>query len=72
MNKQPLDDPSPAHAPTTDTSRIDLTRDLDVAYWCRIFDVDVHDLRRAVQQVGPRAEAVARVLLHRPAQGPMH
>lgn len=44
------------------SARIDLLRDVDVAYWCRLLDVDHTQLRRAVQQVGPRAEAVARHL----------
>ena len=39
------------------TQRIDMTRDFDVAYWCRLFDVDHAQLRRAVQQVGPQASA---------------
>ena len=39
--------------------RIDLLRDADVAFWCRLLDVDHRELRRAVQQVGPRASAVA-------------
>jgi len=42
--------------------RIDMTRDVDVAYWCRLFDVDHSQLRRAVQQVGPQAPAVLRYL----------
>lgn len=44
------------------SARIDLLRDVDVAYWCRLLDVDHTQLRRAVQQVGPRAEAVVRYL----------
>ncbi|HJV59301.1 MAG TPA: DUF3606 domain-containing protein [Albitalea sp.] len=42
--------------------RIDLTKDVEVAYWCRLFDIDHSQLRRAVQQVGPRADAVFRHL----------
>jgi len=42
--------------------RIDMTRNVDVAYWCRLFDVDPAQLRRAVQQVGPQSSAVARHL----------
>jgi len=52
-----------------DRERIDLTRDTDVAYWCRFFDVDHRLLRRAVQQVGPRAPAVLRWLRERHADG---
>ncbi|WP_428423078.1 DUF3606 domain-containing protein [Methylibium sp.] len=44
------------------SARIDLLRDVDVAYWCRVLDVDHTQLRRAVQQVGPRAESVVRYL----------
>jgi hypothetical protein len=43
-----------------ESARIDLLRDTDVAYWCRLLDVDHSELRRAVQQVGPRAGAVLR------------
>ena len=42
--------------------RIDMLSDTDVAYWCRVLDVDHHTLRRAVQKVGPRVEAVMRCL----------
>ena len=45
-----------------ESARIDLLRDTDVAYWCRLLDVDHAELRRAVQQVGPRADAVLRHL----------
>ncbi|RQP22242.1 DUF3606 domain-containing protein [Piscinibacter terrae] len=43
-------------------ARIDLTRDVDVAFWCRLLDVDHSQLRRAIQQVGPRSDAVMRYL----------
>ena len=50
-------------APTGEPqARIDMLSDTDVAYWCRVLDVDHHALRRAVQKVGPRAEAVMRCL----------
>src|SRR5512138_1090729 len=52
------------------TMRIDLTRDTDVAYWCRLLDVDHGELRRAVQKVGPRADAVVRCIDARRAPGP--
>ncbi|EWS56885.1 MULTISPECIES: DUF3606 domain-containing protein [Methylibium] len=53
------------------SARIDLLRDVDVAYWCRLLDVDHAQLRRAVQQVGPRAESVVRYLKRElPASGP--
>jgi hypothetical protein len=51
-------DPAPQQQPP----RIDLLSDMDVAYWCRALDVDHTELRRAVQHVGPRADAVARYL----------
>jgi len=47
---------------TERSMRIDMLSDTDVAYWCRVLDVDHHTLRRAVQQVGPRVEAVLRCL----------
>ncbi|WP_428419153.1 DUF3606 domain-containing protein [Methylibium sp.] len=53
------------------SARIDLLRDVDVAYWCRLLDVDHAQLRRAVQQVGPRAESVVRYLQRKaPASAP--
>jgi Protein of unknown function (DUF3606) len=48
--------------PHTDATLIDLTNDLDVAYWCRIFDVEASVLRHAVQHSGPRAAEVQRYL----------
>ena len=53
--------------PTTSLSaerpvRIDLLSDTDVAYWCRVLDVDHGELRRTVQKVGPRADAVVRCI----------
>jgi hypothetical protein len=50
--------------PTIEPPRINLLKDLDVAYWCRALDVDHCELRRAVQRVGPRADAVARYIAH--------
>ncbi len=47
--------------------RIDLTRETDVAYWCRIFDVTIEELREAVQHAGPDAGEVQRYLRARPA-----
>ena len=49
--------------PSTErTARIDMRSDTDVAYWCRVLDVDHAELRRAVQTVGPRADAVVRCI----------
>ncbi len=41
---------------------IDLTRETDVAYWCRIFNVSIEELRAAVQHAGHQVEAVRRYL----------
>ena len=49
----------------TDTDlaqRIDLTRQTDVQYWCRIFDVTMDQLRDAVHHAGHRVEDVQRYL----------
>jgi hypothetical protein len=42
--------------------RINLTRETDVAYWCRIFDVSIDQLRHAVQHVGHEVPAIRRYL----------
>jgi hypothetical protein len=47
--------------------RIDLTRETDVAYWCRIFDVSIDELRDAVQHTGPDAREVQRHLIGKQA-----
>ncbi|HWI83075.1 DUF3606 domain-containing protein [Ramlibacter sp.] len=41
---------------------IDLTRETDVAYWCRIFDVTIDQLRDAVQHAGHEPSEVQRHL----------
>lgn len=41
---------------------IDLTRETDVAYWCRIFDVSIDQLREAVKHAGHEPTAVQRHL----------
>ncbi|HKB53138.1 MAG TPA: DUF3606 domain-containing protein [Ramlibacter sp.] len=41
---------------------IDLTRERDVAYWCRIFDVSIDQLREAVQHAGHDPAQVQRHL----------
>jgi hypothetical protein len=48
--------------PTDMARRIDLTRQVDVQYWCRIFDVDMDQLRDAVHHAGHQVEAVERYL----------
>ena len=50
--------------PEHSDARIEMRSDLDVAYWCHAFGIDDHELRRVVQRVGPRADAVARYLAH--------
>jgi len=50
---------------STDTirhQRIDLTRGMDVAYWCRIFDVSADQLRDAVHHAGHQVPDVRRYL----------
>lgn len=42
--------------------RIDLTRETDVAYWCRIFDVSIDQLRQAVHHAGHQVAEVRRYL----------
>jgi hypothetical protein len=42
--------------------RINLTRETDVAYWCRVFDVSIGQLRNAVQHVGHEVPAIRRYL----------
>jgi hypothetical protein len=41
---------------------IDLTRESDVAYWCRIFNVSIDQLREAVQHAGHEPAEVQRYL----------
>ena len=41
---------------------IDLTHQMDVAYWCRIFDVDAAQLRQAVHHAGHQVTEVQRYL----------
>lgn len=45
--------------------RIDLTRETDVNFWCRVFDVDMHQLRDAVHHAGHQPEEVGRYLRER-------
>ncbi|MDB5751347.1 MAG: hypothetical protein JWP65_1768 [Ramlibacter sp.] len=42
--------------------RIDLTRQTDVLYWCRVFDVSMDQLRDAVHHAGHQSDAVERYL----------
>jgi hypothetical protein len=52
---------------STDTAqRIDLTRQVDVQYWCRIFNVSMDELRVAVHHAGHEVDHVGRYLRSRP------
>lgn len=52
------------HSPQNSTSqRIDLTRAAEVAYWCRIFDVTIEQLRQAVHHAGHQVPEVRRWLV---------
>lgn len=55
-----MDDPSRTGSP--DRDRISLTQDHEVQYWTRALGVSAEELQRAVQAVGPTAEAVRRHL----------
>jgi hypothetical protein len=44
--------------------RIDLTQQMDVQFWCRIFDVSMDQLRDAVHHAGHQVEDVERYLRH--------
>jgi hypothetical protein len=53
----------------TDGARhIDLTRQTDVQYWCRIFDVSMDQLREAVHHAGHQVEEVERYLRQKQQQ----
>ena len=48
--------------PAAQAQRIDLTRQMDVAYWCRVFDVSIEQLREAVHHAGHQVQEVQRYL----------
>lgn len=48
--------------PADGAHHIDLTRQTDAQYWCRIFDVTLEQLRDAVHHAGHQAEEVQRYL----------
>jgi hypothetical protein len=52
---------------STTSQRIDLMRQTDVVYWCRIFDVTIEQLREAVHHSGHQAQEVQRYLHHKVA-----
>lgn len=41
---------------------IDLTKQTDAAFWCRVFDVTMEQLREAVHHAGHRVDEVSRYL----------
>ena len=45
--------------------RIDLTREMETAYWCRIFNVSKDQLRDAVHHAGHQVQDVQRYLLQK-------
>ena len=45
---------------------IDLTQEMDVAYWCRVFNVSREQLREAVQHAGHEVDDVQRYLKQHP------
>ena len=48
---------------SSETSRrIDLTRETDVLFWCRVFDVTMDQLRDAVHHAGHQVDEVERYL----------
>lgn len=49
---------------------IDLTQQMDVQFWCRVFDVSMDELRDAVHHAGHQVEEVERYL--REKQGKAH
>jgi hypothetical protein len=51
-------------ASTQDTPnpRIDLTHQMDVAFWCRVFGVSIEELRDAVHHAGHQVAEVRRYL----------
>jgi hypothetical protein len=52
----------PSASPGDTGRRIDLTRQTDVQYWCRIFDVSMDELRDAVHHAGHQVDEVERYL----------
>ena len=48
--------------PTEGVRLIDLTRQTDVQFWCRIFDLSMDELRDAVHHAGHQVEEVERYL----------
>ena len=47
---------------------IDLTREVDVVFWCRVFDVTIAELREAVRHAGHQPAEIRRYLCSQPGQ----
>jgi len=54
--------------PTEGVRLIDLTRQTDVQFWCRVFDLSMDELRDAVHHAGHQVEEVERYLRQKRAQ----
>jgi hypothetical protein len=47
---------------------IDLTREMDVMFWCRVFDLSAEQLREAVHHAGHQPAEIRRYLSSRGEQ----
>jgi hypothetical protein len=54
---------------TPPAQRIDLTREMEVAYWCRVFGVNMAQLREAVHHAGHQVHEVQKYLRQRAPTG---
>ncbi len=52
-------------AQTSTSQRIDLRHAADVAFWCRVFDVTIEELREAVRHAGHEVPEIRRYLCSR-------
>jgi hypothetical protein len=52
-------------AQTSTVQRIDLMHAGDVAFWCRVFDVTIEELREAVRHAGHQVPEIRRYLCSR-------
>lgn len=52
----------PSYSTEEASRRIDLTKQTDAQYWCRIFDLSMDQLREAVHHAGHQPDAVERYL----------
>lgn len=60
----------PSASPSAPRELIDLTRETDVGYWCRIFGVSMDQLREAVHHAGHVPADVQRYLSERSGGAP--